>query len=76
MSVALEKTLAATQATAEQMEKTLTNSANITSDGSPVMYQLLQALDELTKASRSMSTLADYLERHPESVIFGKGDSR
>ena len=73
---ALAKTLAATQATAEQMEKTLTNSANITSDGSPVMYQLLQALDELTKASRSMSALADYLERHPESVIFGKGDSR
>lgn len=76
MSGALEKTLASAQATAEKMEKTLNNSANITSDGSPVMHQLLQALDELTKASRSMSTLADYLERHPESVIYGKGDSR
>ena len=76
MSGALEKTLAATQATAEQMEKTMTNSANITSDGSPVMFELLQALNELTAASRSMSALADYLERHPESIIFGKGDSR
>lgn len=76
MSGALEKTLAAAQATAEQMEKTLTNSANITSPGSPVMYELLTALRELSEASRSMRSLADYLERHPESLIFGKGDSR
>lgn len=76
ISEGLGKTLAATQATAEQMEKTLTNSANITSNGSPVMYELLQALKELSAASRSMSALADYLERHPDSIIFGKGDSR
>ena len=76
MSGALEKTLAAAQATAEQMEKTLTNSANISSPGSPVMHELLQALRELSEASRSMRSLADYLERHPESLIFGKGDTR
>jgi paraquat-inducible protein B len=76
MSGALEKTLKATQATAEQMEKTLTNSANITSESSPLMHELLQALRDLSEASRSMRSLADYLERHPESLIFGKGDSR
>ena len=76
MSDALEKTLASAQATAEKMEETLTNSANITSDGSPIMFELLQAMNELKEASRSMGALAEYLERHPESVIFGKGGSR
>jgi len=76
MSDALEKTLASAQATAEKMEETLTNSANITSDGSPIMVELLQAMNELKEASRSMGALAEYLERHPESVIFGKGGSR
>ena len=76
MSEAIEKTLAAAQATAEKMEETLTNSADITSDGSPLMFELLQAMNELKEASRSMGALAEYLERHPESVIFGKGGSR
>jgi paraquat-inducible protein B len=76
MSAALEKTLAAAQASAEQLEQVMTNSANITSDGSPVMHELLEALNELKEASRSMGALAEYLERHPESIIFGKGGSR
>lgn len=76
LSGELQKTLAAAQATAVQMEKTLSNSAAITSDGSPVMHELLQAINELKEASRSMGALAEHLERHPESVIFGKGGSR
>jgi len=76
MSGALEKTLVSAQVTAEKMEKTLNNSANITSDGSPVMHEMLQALRDMSEAAKSMQSLADSLERHPESVIFGKGDSR
>ncbi len=29
-------------------------------------------MEELTDAGRSISTLADYLERHPESLLRGK----
>ncbi len=76
MSGVLEKTLASAQATAEKMEKTLSNSASITSEGSPVMHELTRSLRELSEAAQSMRTLADYLERNPESVIFGKGGSR
>jgi len=72
----LQKTLAAATETAVAMEKTLANSAAITSDGSPLMHELLQAINELKEAGRSMGALADYLERHPESVIFGKGGSQ
>ena len=76
MSAGLEKTLASAQATAEMMEKTLSNSASITANGSPVMHELTRSLRELSDAARSMRTLADYLERNPESIIFGKGGSR
>ena len=75
ISEVLQKTLAAAQATAEQMEKTLTNSADITSEGSPLMHELLRSLRELSEAARALRSLADSLERQPESVIFGKGDS-
>lgn len=34
--------------------------------------KMLKLLDELTRASRSMRNLTDYLERHPESIIRGK----
>ena len=76
MSAVLEKTLASAQATAEKMEKTISNSAAITADGSPVMHELTRSLQELSDAAQSMRSLADYLERKPESIIFGKGDSR
>lgn len=72
----LQKTLAGVQDALEQMEKTLANSAKMTADGSPVMHELLKTINELSEASRSMGNLAEYLERHPESVIFGKGGSQ
>jgi paraquat-inducible protein B len=34
--------------------------------------QAQQALGEMAKAARSLRTLADYLERHPESLLKGK----
>jgi paraquat-inducible protein B len=41
------------------------------------MHELTRSLQELSEAARSMRSLADYLERNPESVIFGKeGDPR
>ncbi len=76
LSEGLQTTLAAATDTAVAMEKTLANSAAITADGSPLMHELLQAINELKEAGKSMGALADYLERHPESVIFGKGGSQ
>jgi len=34
--------------------------------------KMLKLLDEITKTSRSVRNLTDYLERHPESIIRGK----
>jgi len=39
----------------------------------PLTYELKQMILELSKAGRAVSALADYLERHPEALISGKG---
>ena len=50
------------------------NNANATLVGkdAPAQQELRDALQEITRAARSLRVLADYLERHPESLIRGK----
>ncbi len=43
---------------------------------SPAQARLSAALDELAAAARALRTLADYLERHPEAAVFGKGKEK
>ena len=40
----------------------------------PLQNRLTTALEELAGAARALRVLADYLERHPESALFGKGN--
>jgi paraquat-inducible protein B len=40
---------------------------------SPLGQQLRTAIYELTGASRSIRALADYLERHPGALVWGRG---
>ncbi|MGB5985669.1 MAG: MlaD family protein [Desulfobacterales bacterium] len=47
--------------------------AILTSD-SPLQIKLKRAMDELSAAARSFRFLTEYLERHPEALIQGKGD--
>ena len=42
-------------------------------EDSPLIYQLNETLKGLLAAANSIRVLADYLERHPESLIRGKG---
>jgi paraquat-inducible protein B len=41
-------------------------------EDSPVIYELNKALEDVSDLARSIRTLADYLERRPETVIRGK----
>jgi paraquat-inducible protein B len=36
-------------------------------------YQLAQTLRELTAAARSLRGLTDFLEQHPDAILFGRG---
>lgn len=63
----------ATHATLDKAQGTLSSIEGMTAAGSPVRYELVNAMKELAKAARSMRVLADYLERHPEALLQGKG---
>jgi paraquat-inducible protein B len=62
----LNQTLAQTRATLAQAEKLL-------SPNSALQTEAYRALRELGAAARSFRLMADYLERHPEALIRGKG---
>lgn len=42
---------------------------------SALMYRLTESLREVERSARAMRSLADYLDRHPESLLRGKGES-
>ena len=58
--------------TLEQARKTLSSAQQVLATDSPVQGDLRETLQEVTKAAETVRALADYLERHPESLIRGK----
>ena len=57
--------------------RTLIEKAEVVLDkDSPMMMDLTKTLKELSLAARSIRVWADYLERHPEAFIRGKGEYR
>jgi paraquat-inducible protein B len=65
-------TVPAANATLEQTKKTLIKVDRLLNAESPTGHELKRALGELADAARNISILADYLERHPDSLVFGK----
>lgn len=57
-------------------EETLATAKHILGEGAPVVYNLNRLLVELQDAARAVETLADYLERHPDAIVFGKGNQK
>ena len=56
-----------------QAKKTLAVAEATIEKESPVIYQLDKALKEISRMARSIRSLADYLERHPDALLYGKG---
>ena len=69
----LNGTLEAASVTINRAEKTLAEIEKTTKNDSPLIYRLTRTLEEMEKLARSVRVLADYLERHPEAIIKGKG---
>ncbi|MGA2396835.1 MAG: MlaD family protein [Steroidobacteraceae bacterium] len=59
-------------ATLKEAEEAMKNAKEALSQGAPLQNDLGSTLLELSHAARSVSALADYLERHPEALIRGK----
>lgn len=56
-----------------QTKQTLAAAEHMVEGSGPMTYNLQEMTTELTKAARAIAVLADYLQRHPESIVFGKG---
>jgi paraquat-inducible protein B len=68
----LVKTLETAQAVLARTRQAVASVDEALADGSPLRHELTRSLRELSAAARSMRHLTDYLERHPEAVVFGK----
>lgn len=63
----------ATRKAMEQAERTFGAMEHASSADSPMMYQLSETLDEISATADSIRALSDYLNRHPEAMLRGKG---
>ena len=59
--------------TLRQAQSTLKTIGGSLGKDSPLYYELKKVLKDLGDAAGSIRVLADYLERHPDALIYGKG---
>ncbi|MCF8142655.1 MAG: MlaD family protein [Deltaproteobacteria bacterium] len=69
----METTLEKAREALEHGRKTLDAAKETISKDSPLMYELDQTIREISTMARSIRSLADYLERHPDALLYGKG---
>jgi paraquat-inducible protein B len=63
-------------ATLKEAQAAMKNAKDALSGEAPLQHDLGSTLLDLSRAAKSVSALADYLERHPESLIRGKPADR
>ncbi|NEV64826.1 intermembrane transport protein PqiB [Thiorhodococcus minor] len=62
--------------TLKETSATLKNANAMISSNSPVTIEMQRMFKEISAAARSVRVMADYLERHPEALLQGKGRGR
>jgi len=72
----LRKTLAGIDRTLASTNRALDAADKLIGPDSGLDQELANTLHEVKGAARSIRSLADYLERHPESLIKGKGSAK
>ena len=58
----------------EGAQETLKNVNGLTAPSSPVSYELVDSLRELSQAARAVRLLADFLQRNPNALLFGRNE--
>lgn len=69
---AIEKSFKSLQASMEQIKNMMADLGGFLDPDAPMMNDLNSALKELSKASRAVRFLADYLSRNPNALIRGR----
>jgi paraquat-inducible protein B len=73
LAAGIKTTLSSASDTLKRTEQTLASVNDVIAEDSRLVSGLNNTLDELSSAARSIHFLADYLERHPEALLRGKG---
>ena len=76
LAASIKKTAAAAGPAIKEAQRALANIAALTGKGSEERRKLDSTLKALQEAARSIKVFAEYLERHPEALIRGKGKSK
>lgn len=58
-----------------QASQTLAAVQKVIAPNAPMGYEIVKALRELSAAAHALRVLADYLERHPNAVVFGRREA-
>jgi paraquat-inducible protein B len=75
LASSIEKSLEEVRVALEQVRKTLAVAEDVLAEDSPLLYELENSLKEVSDAARAIRLLANYLKRHPEALLKGKGKS-
>jgi paraquat-inducible protein B len=76
LSSAAKTTLGSLDTTLKDSRSAINNFQKIVNSNSPTVTDLNRALAEITNAARAIREFANFLERHPEALIQGKGAPR
>jgi paraquat-inducible protein B len=68
----LQKTSLSADAAAKQARLTLGTVQMAIEPNSPINYQVLQTLQDVSAAAHSIKELTDYLQRNPSAIIRGR----
>jgi paraquat-inducible protein B len=60
--------------TLEQAQVTFSDIDRFVSADAALYHDLRRALSEIAGAARTLRVMAEYLSRHPEALIYGKGN--
>jgi len=72
----LKDTLKSARLMLDETKKSVEGINQITAQNANLGYELNRSLEQMTALSRSLRSLTDYLERHPEAFIRGKNSSK
>jgi paraquat-inducible protein B len=76
LSASIQKTSGSADAAAKQVRLTLGTVQTTIEPNSPINYQALQTLQDVSAAAHSVKELADYLQRNPSAIVRGRDFSQ
>jgi paraquat-inducible protein B len=76
IALSIKETLSAANATLKETQTAVANLNKIAVQNANLGYDIGRTLEQTAELSRSIRFLADYLERHPESLLRGKSTDK